>query len=137
MINSILTSVKKNLGVDESYTAFDPDIVMYINGVFSTLEQLGVGPVGGFSIDDDSAKWEDFIGLDPRMNSVKTYVTMRVRLLFDPPTTSFLQQSLQEQCRELEWRLEAARAVPVPLPQIPIVFPQTEIVLDGGDSDGW
>jgi hypothetical protein len=109
---------------------------MYINSAFATLEQIGVGPVGGFMIDDDGAKWEDFIGTDPRMNPVKTYVTLRARLLLDPPTTSFLLQSLQEQCKELEWRLEVARA-PIIIPERPVVFPQTEIVLDGGDADGW
>lgn len=105
MSTSILTSTKKILGIEESYTVFDSDIVMHINSVFSTLTQLGVGPSYGFMIEDADAVWSDFLGDDPRLNPVKTYVYLRVRLLFDPPTTSFLIASYQEQIKELEWRL--------------------------------
>lgn len=105
MSDSILTSTKKVLGLDEDYTAFDPDILMHINSVFSTLCQLGIGPAGGFAIEDATAEWVDFLGGDPRLNSVKTYVYLRVRLLFDPPTTSFVQDSMKRQIEELEWRL--------------------------------
>lgn len=104
MDESILNSTKKVLGIDASYTAFDPDITMHINSVFSTLQQLGVGPVEGFEITGVEEKWSDFI-TDKRLNSVKTYVYLRVRLLFDPPATSFHQESMQNQIKELEWRL--------------------------------
>lgn len=105
MTSSILNSTKKILGISPDYTAFDLDIITHINSVFSTLQQLGVGPEIGFMIEDDTAVWEDLLGGDPRLNSVKTYVYMRVRLMFDPPSTSFAINSLQEQVREMEWRL--------------------------------
>lgn len=109
MIASILTSVKKNLGIAAEYEVFDPDILLYINGVFSTLNQLGVGPEDGFVIEDDSATWDDFLGDDPRLNHVRTYMTLRVRILFDPPQTSYAQEAIKEQIKEHEWRLNVQR----------------------------
>ena len=108
MSKSILTSTKKILGSAEDYTAFDLDIITHINSVFTTLQQLGVGPVEGFMIEDAQPTWEHFLGNDKRLNSVKTYVYMRVRLMFDPPATSFAISSMQEQVKELEWRLNVA-----------------------------
>jgi hypothetical protein len=107
--NSILTSTKKVLGVDEEYTAFDMDILMHINTVFSTLNQIGVGPVEGFAIENAATTWDSFLGTDPRLNNVKTYVYLRVRYLFDPPTTSFHLTAMKEQIQELEWRLNVHR----------------------------
>lgn len=109
MSESILISTKKILGLEADYTPFDLDIITHINSVFSTLEQLGVGPEGGFMIEGDEATWGDFLGEDKRLNAVKTYVYLRVRLLFDPPGTSYLITALQEQARELEWRLNVTR----------------------------
>jgi len=109
MQTSILTSTKKTLGIDATYTAFDADIVMHINSVLATLNQLGIGPAQGFMIEDETAVWADFLGTDPRLNSVKSYVYLRVRLLFDPPTTSYLMESLNRQAQEFEWRLNAFR----------------------------
>lgn len=109
MSTSILNSIKKVLGIDESYTAFDADIIMHINSVFSTLNQLGVGPAEGFMIENGEATWDTFIGVDPRLNAVKSYVYLRVRLLFDPPTTSYMIEAQQQQVRELEWRLNVQR----------------------------
>jgi hypothetical protein len=105
---SILTSVKKILGQAESDTSFDVDIVLHINSVFAVLDQLGVGPAGGFVIEDSTATWDDFV-TDTRMNSVRTYVYLRVRLLFDPPSTSFVIDSMNKQIAELEWRLNVVR----------------------------
>jgi hypothetical protein len=105
---SILTSTKKILGIDESYTAFDLDVLVHINSVFSTLNQLGIGPDEGFMIEDADDTWDTFLGNDPRLNSVKTYVYLRVRLLFDPPTTSYMIDALKNQVLELEWRLTIA-----------------------------
>jgi hypothetical protein len=102
---SILTSTKKILGIDKDYTAFDEDIITHINTALSTLTQLGVGPVGGFVIEDDSAVWGDLIGIDKQFHSVKSYVFLRVRMLFDPPTTSYLISAYEKQLQELEWRL--------------------------------
>ena len=109
MSNSILTSTKKILGIDVAYTAFDVDILMHINSVFSTLQQLGIGPVDGYMIEDAAPTWDDFLDGDLRLNAVKTYVYLRVRLLFDPPATSYLIESLNKQAKELEWRLNAVR----------------------------
>lgn len=109
MTDSILTSTKKILGIEESYTAFDEDIMLHINSVFSILNQLGIGPDDGYAIGDSSDTWDDFFGDDARLNSVKTYVYLRVRLLFDPPTTSYLINSMNEQVKELEWRLNVQR----------------------------
>lgn len=103
---SILNTTKKALGLDPEYSAFDSDVLLHINGVFFTLNQLGVGPVDGFSIDDDTTTWVDYLGdYDKNLNAVKAYVFLRVRLLFDPPTTSFAIDSMKKQGEELEWRL--------------------------------
>lgn len=109
METSILTSTKKILGVSEDYTAFDLDIVTHINSAFSTLTQLGVGPAEGFMIEDEIAVWTDFIADDLQYNSVKTYVYLRTRQLFDPPVTSYLIAAFNEQIKELEWRLNTHR----------------------------
>ncbi len=109
MNDSILTSTKKSLGLDEDYTAFDPDIIMHINSVLSTLNQLGIGPGLGFMIEDKEALWDTFLGSDPRLNNVKTYVYLRVRMLFDPPQTSYHTTAMQDQIKELEWRINVQR----------------------------
>ena len=109
MSNSILRSTKKVLGLDDSYTVFDEDVIMHINSVFSILNQLGIGPIDGFRIEDATALWSDFLGDDLNLNSVKTYVFIRVKLLFDPPGTSYLITAMNEQIKELEWRLNVKR----------------------------
>lgn len=127
---SILNSVKKNLGITADYTAFDPDIILYINGVFSQLNQLGIGLVQGFQIEDNTAVWATFMGTGAKYNWVKNYMVLKVRLLFDPPTNSFTISAIQDQIRELEWRMnmfreETAWVAPDP-------HPEYEPVLDGG-----
>jgi hypothetical protein len=106
---SILSSVKKMCGVDPSQTVFDDVLLMHINSVFSDLEQLGVGPVGGFMIEDDVPTWDAFFGNDPRWSSVKSYVYFRVRLMFDPPQTQYLVNSFDEQVKKMEFRLNVTR----------------------------
>lgn len=101
---SILTDVKKALGLDEDYTAFDLDIVMHINTAFATLNQLGPGPSAGYMIEDKTATWDAFYS-DPKMNSVRTYVYLKVRSLFDPPQTGYLVEAMAKQLAEMEWRL--------------------------------
>lgn len=103
--DSVLLNTKKILGLVPGYDVFDMDIITHINSSFSTLEQLGIGPEGGFSISGESEVWSDFLGEDPRMNSVKTLVYLKVRLLFDPPTSSFAITAMEKQIQELEWRL--------------------------------
>lgn len=107
-MDSILTSIKKLLGIDEEYTQFDDDIIMHINSVFLNLTQLGVGPTAGFFIEDDSAVWEDFINDDTQLQAVKTYIYLKVKLLFDPPLSSSVIESMNRQIAELEWRLNVA-----------------------------
>jgi len=109
METSILTSVKKVLGIDSDYTVFDEDIIMHINTAFSTLTQLGVGPSSGFEIQDATAEWANYIDTDIELNSVKTYIGLRVKQLFDPPQTSFLGTAMENQIKQLEWRLNQHR----------------------------
>lgn len=105
-MESILTSVKKLLGIDKDYTHFDNDLIMHINSVFMVLTQLGVGPSEGFAISDANAKWSDFIGEDDKnFQAIKTYVYMKVRLMFDPPLSSAVLDSMSRTICELEWRL--------------------------------
>lgn len=105
VIDSILNSVKKDLGITSEYTHFDPDIIMDINTAFSILTQLGVGPVAGFSISDDTAVWTDFVPADPRLEIIKSYVCKKVKLLFDPPTSGPSNDALNRLVNELEWRI--------------------------------
>lgn len=111
---SILTSTKKLLGIDEEYTAFDLDITLHINSVFSTLHQLGVGPDEGFMVEDKTTMWHSFM-TSAYLNSVKSYMFLRVRILFDPPTTSFAIDAMTNQSKELEWRLCSASAIVAPI----------------------
>lgn len=108
-MESILTSIKKLLGISEEQTEFDADIIMHINSVFDDLKQLGVGPEEGFIIEDDSAVWTDFISDPKKMQSVKTYIYLRVRLIFDNSTlNSSVLASLERQIKEYEWRLNVS-----------------------------
>lgn len=106
---SILTSVKKLLGIDESYAHFNPDLIMHINSVFFILTQIGVGPANGFSITGKSETWSDFIGKDAnRFSLAKSYMHLKVKLLFDPPLGSAVIESINKQISEFEWRLNVA-----------------------------
>ncbi len=105
MEESILTSIKKLLGITEEYTHFDQDIIMHINSVFTIYQQIGIGPEEGFRIQDKESKWSDFTNDEVLMNSVKSDLYFRVRLMFDPPTNSVLLDSFKKQIDELEWRL--------------------------------
>ena len=107
-MDSILTSIKKLLGISADYTHFDSDLIIQINSAFSALTQLGVGPIEGFEIQDASSTWSEFID-DPRLNFAKTYVQIRVKLAFDPPTSSALIESYNRQLDELTWRLTVAK----------------------------
>lgn len=110
-MDSILNSIKKKLGIQEDYHHFDEDIIMDINSVFMVLNQLGVGPDEPFVIEDEYDTWDDFID-DTRVEAVKSYMYMKVRLMFDPPTTGFLVESLNKQIAELEWRLNVQAETP-------------------------
>lgn len=106
-MDSILTSIKKLLGIDEDYEQFDVDLIMHINSVMAILTQLGVGPENGFSIHSKDDVWSDFLSDSPRLGFVKSYVNLKVRLLFDPPTGSALIEAIDRQIGELEWRILA------------------------------
>jgi hypothetical protein len=109
MESSILTSTKKTLGITKDYTAFDLDIITHINAVFAILFQFGIGQVDGFMIEDDNATWDEFEVPQHQLNLIRTLMFLRVRLLFDPPTTSFLLEAMNKQISELEWRLSVFR----------------------------
>lgn len=108
MTESILNTIKQMVGVEQDYDAFDMDLVVDINSAFYSLRQLGVGPTEGFIISDDVAKWNDFVEDKSLLGLVKTYVYLKVRMLFDPPTNSFLTSSIEKQISEYEWRLNVA-----------------------------
>lgn len=130
-IESILNSVKKNLGIASDYNVFDPDILMHINTAFFTVTQIGIGLEGGFVVEDADATWADFLGTGPRWTAVRTYTFLRVKSLFDPPGVSYLVSAMQNQIEELEMRLSYERertdwVSPTP----PVTVPDD--VIDGG-----
>mgnify|MGYP003563234473 CR=1 FL=1 len=102
---SILKSTKKNLGLDPEYDAFDADVLTYINASFFDLQQLGIGDPAGFMIEDDVALWEDFADPSPALNVVKAYVYLKVRMMFDPPATSFHIKAIEDQITEYKHTL--------------------------------
>lgn len=104
-MESILDSIKLLLGIDKDYRHFDNQLIPHINSVFMILWQLGVGPRTCFMIEDEYAIWDDFTEGRYDVNAVKTYVYLRVKLIFDPPTTSFVLDAMKRQADEMEWRL--------------------------------
>lgn len=111
-MDSILTSIKKLLGITENYEYFDADLIIHINSVFMILNQLGVGPDDCFRISDKTSKWEDFSSDINEMESVKTYIYLKVKLMFDPPQNGFLVESINRQLSEIEWRLNISQDSP-------------------------
>lgn len=105
MNNSILTTVKLLLGIEPTYTAFDSQLIVYINSVFSHLQQMGIGPETGYSISSANNTWNEFIGGRIDIELVKTYVYLKVRMMFDPPAGSFVVDSFERIIAEHEWRL--------------------------------
>ena len=107
-MDSILTSIKKLLGITEEYEHFDQDIIMHINSVFMILTQMGVGPEDGFTISDSTTMWNEFTNDDKKIEAVKSYVYLKVRLLFDPPASSSVMEAMNRSISEFEWRLNIA-----------------------------
>lgn len=105
MEESILISIKKLLGIAKEYVNFDSDIIMHINSVFMVLSQLGVGPVKGFRIEDENDAWSDYIVDEDNLDAVKSYIHLKVKLLFDPPLNSAVLEAMKQTINELEWRL--------------------------------
>lgn len=104
-IESILDGTKKAVGLGAEYDVYDADILMHINSVFFTLNQLGVGPAAGYAISGPEETWSSYLGDDPNLAAVRSYTFLRVRMLFDPPPHSFTQQAMFDQIKEYEWRL--------------------------------
>lgn len=121
MENSILTSTKKILGVAANYTTFDPDIITHINAALSSLNQLGIGPTLGFGIEDDSAVWAELTLPLNQLSMVRAYIYMKVRMMFDPPTTSFHIEAMNKQIAEFEFRLNVNRENLIPQPVVEVI----------------
>lgn len=107
-MESILKSIKKFLGIDAEYEHFDADIIMHTNSVFADLWQMGVGPYEGFEIEDDITTWSDFLEGSTKFNSVKSYIELRVKILFDPPTSPTVMEAMRREIDRWEWRLNVA-----------------------------
>lgn len=107
-MESILTSIKKMLGITEEYTHFDADIIMHINSVFMILNQIGVGPEEGFFIEDETTTWFDYIQSTKQLQIVKSYMHLKVKLLFDPPSSSAVMECMKQMANEFEFRLNIA-----------------------------
>lgn len=107
-MDSILVSIKKLLGVDEFCYHFDEEIIMHINSAIMILTQLGVGPAEGFFINDATETWSDLIGDRKDLQAIKTYVYQKVKLIFDPPSSSSVIEAMNQNIREFEWRLNHA-----------------------------
>jgi hypothetical protein len=121
MAGSILTDTKKALGLAEDYTAFDPEITMHINSVMATLNQLGVGPPDGYAIVNAGDTWDELIADEKRLNSVQSYLFLRVKMLFDPPSTGYVLTALEKIILEAEWRITNAQDEIVHPPPPPVV----------------
>lgn len=119
MEESILNTIKKMLGIQTSVTAFDTDILVNINSAFMVLNQLGVGPEEVYSIEDSTPVWSAFETDITKYQALKSYIFLKVRLTFDPPGTGFHLTAIENQIKELEWRLSVQ--VPVPPTPTPVV----------------
>lgn len=106
-MDSILVTIKKMLGIEADYDAFDTDIIVHINTAIMILRQLGVGIQDGFVITGESESWEDLLGDSGLYESVKTYIYLRVKSVFDPSTSSAASEAAKEMIKELEWRLNS------------------------------
>lgn len=104
-MESILTSIKKLIGIHEADTSFDVDIIIHINTVIMILRQMGIGPSNGYSISGAYDTWEDYLSDNSLIESVKTYIALKVRLIFDPPASSAIIEAMNRTISELEWRL--------------------------------
>lgn len=105
MSDSILLTIKKMLGIEADYTPFDTDIIIHINSAMMVLRQLGVGPAGGFGITGSTEIWSDYLGDASMLEAVKSYVYLKVKMLFDPPASSSVMDAMKNQISEYEWRL--------------------------------
>lgn len=129
---SILTETKKALGIAETVTVFDSEIRMHINSALGTLNQLGIGPAGGFEVINELQTWSDLLLTDLKLSPVKTYIHLRVRMVFDPPPNSWVSVAMKDQIEQLEWRLNVVREDAIPIPAAPLPDEELSWELDGG-----
>lgn len=106
-MESVLTSIKKLLGIAADYNYFDTDIMVHINSVLITLDQLGVTPSEPTSVTSEMDTWDKVLGEYADIEAIKTYIYLKVKMLFDPPTSSFVLEAMNKQATELEWRINA------------------------------
>lgn len=121
-IASILDSVKKGIGIDLANTVFDDVLVMHVNATLAKLTQIGVGPVQGYQIDDNTATWDTFLTANPNLNAAKSYMINSVKMRFDPPTIGFLINAMNALIVEDEWRLNSVMEATIwtdPDPRLP------------------
>lgn len=104
-MESILLTIKKMLGLEPEYTPFDMDIIVLINSSIMRLHQLGIGPKDGFYITDESQTWHEFVGCDKDLKSIQEFIFIKTKLVFDPPSTSFVISAYNDRASELEWCL--------------------------------
>lgn len=134
MPESILTTTKAALGLEESYVEFDPEITMHINSVLGDFNQLGLGPDDGFAITGATQTWEDFLGTEPRYDAAKSLMYLQVKMLFDPPTVGYVITAMEKMIEKAEWRVNIAREEIVhPAPPEDVDL-EAEVVLDGDPS---
>lgn len=108
MQDSILMTIRKLVCGNPYADHFDTDLLVHINACFSILNQLGVGPENGFVVTDETQSWSSYSDNDRILNMVKTYVTLKVKKIFDPPLTSSVLEAMDKEIKELEWRLNVA-----------------------------
>lgn len=130
---SILDGTKKILGIAPSFTAFDFDILTHINTTFAVLNQLGVGPTNGFAISGSEEVWGLYSKDELFLNSVQTYVYLKVKLWFDPPSSSYVLSAYKEQIAELEWRLNL-HVETAPVDGGTSANSDSGVILDGGSA---
>lgn len=104
-MDSILNSIKKLLGIEPEYTHFDSDIILTINSVLLSVNQIGIGPSEGFNVTGETETWADLLGNRTDINAVRTYIQLKTRLIFDPPSTAHVLEAMERQVKEIEWRL--------------------------------
>lgn len=138
MEDSILRGTKKMIGLSPDDPSYDHDVTTHINGTFFTLTQLGLGPQAGFVIEGEDEKWTDFSPVPANTQAyIKVYVGLKVRLLFDPPATSYLQTAMEKQITEIEWRLNVDRegrdwTEPDPDISRAVEAVEENVIIDGG-----
>ena len=108
MQDSILMTIRKLVCGDPYADHFDTDLLVHINACFSILNQLGVGPENGFVVTDETQSWSSYIADNYILNMVKTYITLKVKKIFDPPLTSSVLEAMDKEISQLEWRLNVA-----------------------------